>query len=313
MSALKLPAPQDLAQQFAALLDRCRFADSPTEVTDCAVSGGPDSTALAVLAVAAGLRPTLHHVDHGLRDGSGDEAFLVERLADALGLEFVGHAVHVAPGPNLEARCREARFGVLPDGVVTGHTADDQAETILMNLMRGAGSTGLSAMSAVDDDSSHRHPILGLRREETHRVCADLGINVVVDPTNDDPAFTRNRVRHELVPLLNDIAARDVVTVLTRQADLIGAEVALIATLAATIDPTDAKAVADAPEAVARHVLRDFIVAETANEHPPDAATIGRVLDVARGVAVGTDIGGGWRLQRSQQRLTIVGPIARPR
>lgn len=269
----------------------------------CAVSGGADSTALAVLAVAAGLRPTLCHVDHGLRPGSDSEAALVESLAERLGVRFASYRVHVAPGANLEARCREARFGALPTDVMTGHTLDDRAETILLNLMRGAGSDGLSAMAA-----GGRHPILGLRRSDTEAVCDQLGLEAFVDPSNADPSIRRNRVRHELLPLLNQISDRDVAAILSRQADLLGDEVELLDRLASEIDPTDARAVAAAPIALARRALRGLLLASLPSDHPPDAATIDRALAVARGESVGTDIGVGWRLQRSAQRLSILAP-----
>ena len=99
----------------------------------CAVSGGPDSLALLVLAVAAGCRVTAVHVDHGLRPGSADEADVVADAAAALRRRLPGRAGRVvAEGPNLEARARAARFAVLPADVATGHTMDDQAETVLV-------------------------------------------------------------------------------------------------------------------------------------------------------------------------------------
>ena len=103
-----------------------------------------------------------------------------------------------------------------PDAA-TGHTADDQAETVLANLLRGAGVHGLAGMRA-----GPGHPLLGLRRAETVALCELLGLDPVQDPSNDDPRFVRNRVRHELLPLCSAIAGRDVVPVLARQADAAG-------------------------------------------------------------------------------------------
>ena len=111
----------------------------------------------------------------------------------------------------------QARFGCLPDRVATGHTLDDRAETMLINLLRGAARTGLSPLS-----DPERHPIVALRRSETQALCDSLDVAVVVDPSNDDPAFVRNRVRHEVLPLLNDVSRRDVAVVLDRQADVLG-------------------------------------------------------------------------------------------
>ena len=105
----------------------------------------------------------------------------------------------MAPGPNLEARAREARLGTLPAGAATGHTMDDQAETVLVNVLRGAGADGMAGMEA-----GPHHPLLGLRRAETTSLCDALGLVPVVDPTNEDPAFVRNRIRHELLPLCAD-------------------------------------------------------------------------------------------------------------
>jgi len=85
---------------------------------------------------------TAHHVDHGLRNGSADEATIVEALADRCGAGFVAHTATIEPGANLEARARAARFSLLPAAVATGHTLDDRAETVLINLLRGAAATG---------------------------------------------------------------------------------------------------------------------------------------------------------------------------
>jgi tRNA(Ile)-lysidine synthase len=282
----------------AALLPRCTFPAPGTKVT-CAVSGGADSTALLVLAVAAGSAPTAIHVDHGLRSGSAAEADLVRRAATSMGVPFRAVTVEVGEGPNLEARARAARYAALPAGVLTGHTADDQAETMLVNLLRGAGRSGLAAMRP-----GPRRPLLALRRFETVRLCAELGIEVVHDPSNEDPRHLRNRVRHELLPLMEALARRDLVPVLQRQADLARDEADLLDELAGALDPSDAKALAAAPTALARRAVRRWI----GGEHPPDAATVERVLAVARGEAVGTDVGGGRRVTRRHQTLSLVLP-----
>lgn len=291
-----------LAERFAVLVEQCAFS-SAAGPAHCAVSGGADSTALAVLAVATGLRPTLWHVDHQLRGGSAAEADIVARLADHLGVGFESRSVAVAGGGNLEARCREARYGVLPDDIMTGHTADDRAETMLLNLMRGAARPGLAPLAP-----SPRHPIAALRRTDTEAVCAELDLEVVWDPSNSDRAFARNRVRHELMPLLNDIAGRDVVPAMVRQADLFGSEDGLLDVLAAEVDVSDARALAAAPEALARRAVRAMLFGLANQGYPPDGASVGRVLAVARGEAIGTDAGGGWRVERSSQRLRVVPP-----
>ncbi len=267
------------------------------------MSGGPDSLALLVLAVAAGCQVTAHHVDHGQRAESAAESSVVELVAGRFGARFDRVAVSVAPGPNLEARLRRARFAALPAGVATGHTMDDPAETVLLNLLRGAGPDGLAGMAP-----GFRHPILGLRRCETHALCAALGLTVVADPSNDDPAFLRNRVRHELLPLCADLAGRDPVPLLARQAGVLRDEAALLDALAleAAPDPQDARVVAGLPLPLARRALRSWLRGESPEAHPPSLAETGRVLAVARGQSVATELAGGRRVRRSGGRLFVV-------
>lgn len=289
------------ADPVAGLLPRCTFAESGTPVT-CAVSGGPDSLALLALAVAAGLRVTAVHVDHGLREGSGAEADLVAEAAERLGADgFRAVTAPVDHGPNLEARAREARYAALPDDVLTGHTADDRAETVLVNLLRGAGAEGLAPLRP-----SPRRPLLDLRRHETADLCAALGLTAVDDPMNADPRFVRTRVRHEVLPLLAEVAGRDLVPVLTRQADLLGDDADLLAALATELDPTDAKALATAPAPLARRAVRAWLRGDDGS-HPPDAATVERVLAVARGEAKGAEVGGGRAVRRTEGRLRLEG------
>lgn len=287
----------------AELLARCAFPPPGTPVT-AAVSGGPDSSALLVLAVASGCRVTAVHVDHGLRAGSAAEADRVADLAARCGASFRAESVPVAPGPNLEARARDARRSVLPADALTGHTADDRAETMLLNLLRGAGPTGLAGMAR-----DGRKPLLDLRRAETEALCDALGIDPVRDPSNADPVHRRNRVRQELLPLLDDIAERDVVPVLVRQADLFAALDRAVDEAAASLDPTDARALADAPEPVAGAAVRRWLAGLGVGDgHPVDGATVGRVLDVARGGSVATEVAGGWRVARRAGRLRAEPP-----
>ena len=287
-----------MSAETSDLLARCTFPPAGTAV-DCAVSGGPDSLALLVLATEAGCRVTAWHVDHGLRTGSADEADVVAQAAARWDAAFEARTAHCQPGPNLEARARAARYDVLPPAVLTGHTADDQAETVLLNLIRGAGPDGLAGIDPA------RRPLLALRRHETQALCDTVGLEPVQDPSNLDPAHRRNRIRHELLPLLCDIAQRDVVPIIARSAGLMGGIRDLFDDLAAAIDPTDAKAVAQASEPLAQMALRRWIQQETNAEHPPDAAAIERVMAVVRNEARSTEIGGGWSVTRSSQRLGL--------
>lgn len=279
-------------------LGRCTFPPAGTPLA-CAVSGGADSLALLVLATAAGCQVTAHHVDHGLRAGSAAEADVVDAAAARFGAAFVPHRVEVSAGPNLEARARTARRGVLPPGVATGHTADDQAETILLNLLRGAGLDGLAGMRP-----GPSKPILGLRRADTESVCLAAGLSPVHDPSNADPVHRRNRVRHELLPLLDAIAGRDVAAILVRQAALLRDEADVLDDLAAAVDPEDSRGLAAVAPAVARRAVRRLL----AGDHPPDAAAVERVLAVARHQAAACEVDGGRAVRRSAGRLRVEPP-----
>lgn len=261
----------------------------------CAVSGGTDSLALLLLACRTETPVTAWHIDHSLRHDSSREADFVAEIAADLGAQFESRTVRVEHGANLEARARTARYGALPAEVLTGHTADDQAETVLINLLRGSGTAGLAGMRR------NRRPLLRLRRQETRALCDELDLAPLRDPMNDDDRFQRVRVRHELIGLLGDIAKRDVVEVLVRQADVMRDDDDLLEELAAVIDVEDAKALATAPVALARRAVRQWL----ANPLPPDAATVERVLAVARGDATACEIGNGREVRRSHQRLGI--------
>ncbi len=281
----------------ASLLDRCDFPEAGTTVV-CAVSGGADSTALLVLAAAAGLDVTAVHVDHGLRPEASGEADVVRVVADRFGASFRAERAQVAPGGDLEARARRARHDVLGPDAMTGHTADDQAETVLVNLMRGAGLDGLAAMTP-----GHRHPILALRRRETAQLCAELAISTVDDPSNQDTRFVRNRVRHELLPLMADISDRDVVPLLNRSADVAREGADEFGRMADGVDPTDTASVRSLPAVVAATALRRWLTNE--DGYGPTAAELERVLAVVRGDTTSCQISGGRTIRRTAGILRV--------
>ncbi|MET0144653.1 MAG: tRNA lysidine(34) synthetase TilS [Ilumatobacteraceae bacterium] len=300
------PAPPatPAAALVADLLSRCTFPPAGTAVT-CAFSGGADSTALVVLALAAGCDVVAVHVDHRLRPTSGAEAARAVAVASALQVSCRVIEVDVGDGPNVEARARDARREVLPADALTGHTADDRAATLLINLLRGAGLDGLTAMGP-----SPTRPILDLRRTDTERVCAALGIDVVSDPSNAHRRFVRNRVRDELVPLMADIAGRDVVPLLVRTATVLADDGELADAHAAGLDATDARMLATIAPSLARRVVRGWLTGAAPDGHPPTSAVVERVLDVARGTHRACEIDGGRRVERHRQRLRIVMPAA---
>lgn len=175
-----------------------------------AVSGGPDSLALLLLAHAAlPGQIAVASIDHGLRLEAAGEVALVERVARERGIPFTPLKVTLAPG-NTQARAREARYAALAawaqverlGAVATAHHADDQAETLLMRLNRGSGLAGLAGVRAATritgTEVTLLRPLLGWRKAELAQVVASAGITAADDPSNTDPTFDRARLRAAL-------------------------------------------------------------------------------------------------------------------
>ena len=280
---------------FSELQGRCVFPPSGTEV-DCAVSGGADSLALLLLAVNSGLKVTAWHVDHGLRETSSDEGRMVFEVATDLGVKAHCVEAFVEDGPNLEARARDARRKVLPSQVLTGHTADDQAETVLLNLLRGSGVQGAAGIG-----EPHRRPILDLRRSETKSLCLSAKLDPVNDPMNLDPRFTRNRIRNEVIPLLTEVVGRDSVSMLARHANLAGEASGILGDLVKNLDITDVRSVDDSPDPVVKFAIQEWLTDKIGL--PADSSSINRVLQIVRGEIKGTEIHGGFRVDRSQGKV----------
>lgn len=290
----------------ATLLQSCDFPPPATAV-DLAVSGGPDSLGLTLLAITADLAVRVHHVDHHARPSSGEDAAFVREVAEALGVPVVVHDVEVAPGPNFEARARAERRRVLPEGVLTGHTMDDLAETVLLNMLRGSGIDGLSPMVA-----DPTKPLRRLRRAAVHGVVDRSPFVARHDETNDDPAYRRNRVRHDLLVLMGDVAERDVVPLLARQAELVHEERAWLdelsrGDLALALGDADCRELRDWPTARLRRWLRAQLAHPDLGDgaHPPSAGEVDRAIEVVLGRRVAAEMAGGRRLARREQRLTL--------
>ncbi len=286
----------ELHPELSQFVGRCAFGSASGEVV-AGVSGGADSAALLLLARASGRSVTAVHVDHGLRPNGSVEAMAVADLAEAVGAGFRAVRVEVSDGPNLEARARTARHQALGPDAALGHTADDLAETVMMRLARGSGPSGLGAMRL-----GPRHPILGLRRAETVAICRMCGVEPLVDPSNFDTKFTRNRVRHELLPLMSEIFERDVVVPINRTAELASEVAAAADAQALDVDPTDCRQLLTHPSSVAALALRRWL---TVDGYPPSRAEVERLMAVVRGESRATELSGGRRVARSGQRLTL--------
>jgi tRNA(Ile)-lysidine synthase len=240
-----------------------------------AVSGGPDSVALAsataYVAPKLGLRVHGLIVDHGLQAGSADVAARAADTLHGLGLAEVRVLPVTVSGPGgIEAAARTARYAALrsalpaPDALVLlGHTRDDQAETVLLGLGRGSGPRSIAGMRPLDPPWAR--PLLGLPRTVTVAACARLGLPTWTDPHNADPRFTRVRLRTEVLPLLEDVLAGGVAEALARTAAQVREDSAALDAWAATVpvDPAgiDVAALAGLPASVRRRVLRRFLLA----------------------------------------------------
>jgi tRNA(Ile)-lysidine synthase len=216
----------------------------PGDLVLAACSGGADSLALAAaLAFAApraGLRAGGVTVDHGLQDGSAARAADVGRTLGAFGLDpVVIETVSVDGAGGPEAAARAARYAALEQAagtasaraVLLGHTLDDQAETVLLGLARGSGARSLAGMPA--RRGIFRRPLLSVRRSVTREACAALGLDVWDDPHNCDKRYARVRVRHDVLPVMEQALGPGVAEALARTAGLLRADAEVIDTISA--------------------------------------------------------------------------------
>jgi tRNA(Ile)-lysidine synthase len=300
----RLPMLADLARDDAPVVVGC--------------SGGGDSLALLALAAAAGVRVVAVHVDHGLRPGSEAEFSVVADAAATFGVPARSVKIAVGRGANLEARARDARYDALEQArtvegaavVAVGHTADDQAETVLLNLLRGSATAGLAAMAP--RQGTVTRPLLGLRRRDTVEICARLRLAPVADPMNGETRFRRVWLRREVLPVLEAGAHRDLRGLLARQAEVLRDESDLLEAiardaLAAAGDPPQVRAIAALEPAVARRALRQWL-----GGVPPSLAAIDAVLAVVAGERRAVELPGGRRVVRRAGCLLIEGAGTEP-
>jgi tRNA(Ile)-lysidine synthase len=323
---------------------------APGDLVLAACSGGADSLALAAaLAFEApklGLRGGGVTVDHGLQPGSADQAQAVVKALAAMGLDPVQTiSVTVArPGartarggagergeaggrgggdyPGPEGAAREARYRALDQAasscgaaaIVLGHTTDDQAETVLLGLARGSGARSLAGMP--ERNGRCLRPLLEISRATTRAACAALGLEPWDDPQNADPSFARARVRHRLLPVLEQELGPGVTEALARSArqlradaelldSLATAEAQRLAPLASPGGGLPLEALAALPQAIRSRVLRDAAIAAGC---PPGALTSRHIAGL-EALVTGwrgqrwTDLPGGIRGQRRYGKL----------
>jgi tRNA(Ile)-lysidine synthetase-like protein len=212
--------PRRLKQLAESINERARFPDQPHVI---ALSGGADSAALAgLLGRRPEAGPRCVHVHHGLA-ASDLLAEAAQAIANRLQVAIEIVRVEVQDGPSPEAMAREVRYralaGSLGEGenMLLAHTRNDQAETVLLNLIRGAGIRGLSGMPYYRQPRMYR-PFLDVTRDETREFASLCGLPFVDDPTNSDVSIRRNRVRLELIPRM-EVLNPNIVDTLARTAE----------------------------------------------------------------------------------------------
>lgn len=259
-----------------------------------ALSGGPDSTALlsalARMRDAGAIRElTALHVDHGLRPGSHLDADACARVCDTLAVPFRSVRVEVAPG-NVQAQARRARYAALrseasrlgASRIATGHTQDDQAETVLLRLLRGAGARGLSGIPP--RRGAVVRPLIDRTRAEVIRHLRSEGLPFLEDPSNATPRFLRNRVRAELLPALRRLEPT-ATRALARAADLLRDDERALAAegrrLAAQGSSRVSELLAE-PVAVRRRVIRELWRQASGRRADLDARQVDSVVAALR-------------------------------
>lgn len=299
----------------AALRHAVKAADAKIDGSRwcVALSGGPDS--LALTAIAAGLRPTAALiVDHRLQPGSDAVAETARRQAlelGCVGAQVIPVDIGRDGGP--EAAARRARYAALEaarDGapVLLGHTLDDQAETVLLGLGRGSGPRSIAGMRP-HDPPWHR-PLLGVRRALTHAACDELGLVPWQDPHNAERRFTRSRLRHEALPLLEDVLGGGVAEALARTAtalredtealDGLAREALAVALSADGLDAEglDVDRLSELPDALRRRVIRAWLLDGGACDLTDiQIRGVDRLVTAWRGQG-GVAVGSGLRKQR---------------
>lgn len=236
-------APHPVFRQVVSAIRQKKLL-RPDDRVLVAVSGGPDSVCLVMVlyemqqrGVLPGLDLQVAHVNYGLRgeESEKDEAY-VRELGKTVNLPVHVERAHLVPRPGqtVQSQARDARYAFFArvrreydlTAVATGHTADDQAETILMWLLRGSGTSGLAGIPVQRSDGLIR-PLLDVTREQVLDYLASRGIAYRTDASNAMRIYRRNRIRHEIMPLLRTFNPR-IVQGLARAAEILAAEAALL-------------------------------------------------------------------------------------
>lgn len=287
------------------------------------LSGGSDSTFLTWALCEIGCEVIAFHLDHGLRHGSELDARCAEAIASQLGIPIHSMTadIEIAAGSSPETAAREARYAIAEqvagetdaDWIATGHTADDQIETFFINLARGAGLDGLAAIPP--RRGRILRPMLSVSREGARQACADLGMEFIDDPTNDDTSILRNRIRHDLLPRLAEILGPGYRDAMLRQFAYLRGDAELLNALAdAKLKQSmvlagglavgiEVNALAGLNQALARRMIRRAL-AGIGVETPPAGRFVEEAIKAAR-EGGSADLGGGFIARREGECLVV--------
>ena len=312
-SAVQRTGARRLAQLFSDMSRRVELPGGPVVV---ALSGGADSAAAAWLAIRAGRKCRAVHVNHSL-PYSVQMAKAAGAICQHLGIEIAEVVIDTGPDRSEDA-LRTARYRALvehsqPDEVViTAHTADDQAETVLHNLLRGTGLDGVAGIP-ISRGRFHR-PLLGVWRSQTRELATLAGLPWEDDPQNDDPRYLRNRIRRRLLPQLEAEYQPRLREGLVRLSELARADLAYLEETASSIpisvspdgsvEVSSSRLVELSPPIASRVVRRALRLVR--GPHAGVGAEVARVLAVAHGKIPRTELAGGVVVKRSGDRLLMI-------
>jgi tRNA(Ile)-lysidine synthetase-like protein len=278
-----------------------------------AVSGGVDSVVLLhALMQQPGLKLTVAHFDHGIREDSAEDRKHVRALAKQYGLPFVYHVGNLGPGTS-EASAREARYKFLhhvrkasgAEAVITAHHRDDVLETIILNLLRGTGRRGLSSLKSTD---IVQRPLLHVPKNELLRYAKREGLQWREDSTNIDERYLRNYIRKNILPRLAD-RDREAFYILGRWAEKTNREIMHEVVNYLHVQPSrtsiDRHSFIMLPHVVAREVMAEWLLQNTGAEL--SRVMLERLVTAAKSGKVGSrvDVDKGHWLEISPTRLAL--------
>lgn len=306
-----MAGPDRLTELAGVLGARMSLPQGPVAV---GLSGGADSAALLWLVARRNSDVVAIHVFHGMA-ASSLMATAAGQVAALIGVPLVMAVVE--PAGTAEHHLRAARHTALldragPRPVLLAHTADDQAETVLMRVLRGTGVDGLAGIRS--ERGQLVHPMLGVTRAEARELARLAGLPFRDDPANEDPAVLRNRIRSDVLPIIEDVIGGPVRSALVRLAESAAEDAGFLdaATDAVPIEYRGESArvplgaLLASGDVVAGRVLRKALM-RLAGPYPPNRRSLRRMLDVVHGVSAATEVEPGLRIRRLGPHVVVEG------